>query len=47
VILSLAGEPRVIRRIAMVPGTIPLGVAFSRHHIVVAARDRGILTWPR
>jgi hypothetical protein len=48
VVLDLAYVPaRVVRRIALARGTKPAGIAFSKHYIIAAARDRGVLTWSR
>jgi hypothetical protein len=40
-------EPRVVRRISLVPGTNPASVAFSPRRIVVAARAQGVLIFDR
>jgi hypothetical protein len=33
--------------IALPPGTNPAGIAFTQRHILLAARDRGLVTWSR
>lgn len=48
VVLFEAGGPRnILKRIALPPGTIPLGVALSSRTVIVAARSRGVLVLPR
>jgi hypothetical protein len=41
------GSAEVRRRIALPPGTLPLGVALSRAHVAVAAREKGVMIFPR
>jgi len=42
-----ATTPRVLTRTKLSPGTNPLGVALSRRRVIVAARDKGVLLFPR
>jgi len=48
VVLDFSGpQARVIKRIPLAPGTLPAGVALTATHVVVAARDRGVLVFER
>lgn len=47
VLVEVADAPRIVKRLALPPGTIPLGVALTSHDVIVAARARGVLVLPR
>jgi hypothetical protein len=47
VLLDLSAEPRVLKEIALPPGTIPSGVALTSRSVIVAARRQGILALQR
>jgi hypothetical protein len=42
-----SSNPRVVKRISLPPGTLPLGVSLLPSKVAVAARDRGILIFDR
>ena len=47
VLIDFSSGPRVSKRLALPPGTIPGGVALTSRSVIVAARGRGILALHR
>jgi len=47
VIAALTPRPRLLKRLALPPGTIPAGVALSSRNVIVAVRSAGVLTFRR
>lgn len=47
VLVQVRATPRVVKRIALPPGTIPQAVALTSHSVIVAAREQGVLVLPR
>jgi hypothetical protein len=47
VLLDFSATPRVVRRIPLAPGTLPLGVALLTSTVAAAVRDRGVLVFDR